>query len=318
MTGAPADRHRPLSTESDPRLTILAEHGIAADALIGQGGQSWVYALDERRILRILKRPGARQTLERQQAFLAEIDGRLAIPTSAIEAIDPGCRFTIERRLEGTSLLALLTRLGGGERRTAITAYVEGAEATGRLALPERPYGRILGSAPIAAETWPGFFRLSLDHWLARNGAAIAAATGSVERVATNAMALLAALPERPQKALAHGDYFPGNVLLDETLTPSGLVDFSVFTLAGDPLYDTITAALFLEMIEEAEADDVALARHLVVERHGEAILGAGRFYRAYAAILMADPANAAPPYPRLYAWSVENLRALTAGTLDF
>ena len=70
--------------------------------------------------------------------------------------------------------------------------------------------------------------------------------------------------PSGRQRRLAHGDYFPGNVLLDETLALTGLVDFSVFTLAGDPLYDAITAALFLEMIDEAGADDVALAR-----RHG-------------------------------------------------
>ncbi len=269
-------------------------------------------------MLRILKRPGDTGLLERQRAFLGEIDGQLSVPTSVIEAIDPAGRFTIERRLMGTPLITLLTQLGGADRRKAIAAYVDGAEATGRLLLPDRPYGQMLAAAPITAETWSGFFRLSLDHWLAENGAAIAQATGSVARVAANAMALAAALPERPAKALAHGDYFPGNVLLDETLTISGLVDFSVYTLTGDPLYDAITAALFLEMIDVAGADDVALARHLLVARHGEAILPSGRFYRAYAAIVMADPANAAPPYPRLYAWSVANLRALAAGKLEF
>ena len=71
-------------------------------------------------------------------------------------------------------------------------------------------------------------------------------------------------------------------------------------------------------MITQAGADDVALARRLVVERHGDATLLAGRFYRAYAAILMADPENAAPPYPRLFSWSVANLRALAAGKMEF
>ncbi len=269
-------------------------------------------------MLRVLKKPGDVAALMRLQAFLAEIDGRLAIPTSAIATIDPAGRTTVERRLKGTSLLALLTQLHGADRRRAIAAYVAGAEATGKLLLPDRPYGQILAPTPLTADTWTGFFRQSLDHWLARNGATIAEVTGSITRVSANALRLLDALPERPAKALAHGDYFPGNVLLDETLAVSGLVDFSVFTLAGDPLYDAITAALFLEMIEEARIDDVALARQLVVARHGEAILLPGRFYRAYAAILMADPANRAPPYPKLFDWSVANLRALAAGKLEF
>ena len=268
--------------------------------------------------MRILRRAGKPAEFDRQKAFLAEIDGQLQVPTSVIEAIDPRGRFTIEQRLKGTSLLTLLTRLHGAERRQAITAYIAGAEATGRLLLPDRPYGQILADDPLTADTWTGFFRRSLDHWLATNGATIAETTGSVSRVSANALALLEALPERPPKALAHGDYFPGNVLLDERLAVSGLVDFSVFTLAGDPLYDAITAPLFLEMIAEADADDVALARHLVMSRHGEAILLPGRFYRAYAAVLMADPANAAPPYPRLFTWSVANLRALAAGKMEF
>lgn len=269
-------------------------------------------------MLRILKLPGDRQAIRRRQAFLAEIDGRLAIPTSVIMEIDPAGRYTIERRLAGTALLTLLPRLQGADRKRAIAAYVAGAEATGKLLLPDRPYGQILAPTPITGASWPGFFRASLDHWFDRNGPTIAEATGDGESVRGHALALLDALPEKPAKALAHGDYFPGNVLLDERLTLTGLVDFSVFTLVGDQLYDAITAALFLEMIEEAGADDVALARHLVVTRHGEAILPSARFYRAYAAILMADPANGAPPYPRLFAWSVANLKALAAGKMAF
>jgi Ser/Thr protein kinase RdoA (MazF antagonist) len=292
--------------------------GIGADALIGWGGQSWVYALDEQRVLRVLRRPGDPAELARLRAFLSEIDGRLAVPTSVIETIDQEGRFTIERRLPGLPLLALLPRLGSAERKTVIARYVAGAEATGKLLLPERPYGHVLGPSPMTAETWTGFFRLSLDHWLAQNGATIAAITGSIERVSANALALLAALPEQPPKALAHGDYFPGNVLFDERLELSGVVDFSVYTLVGDPLYDAVTAPLFLEMIAEAGPDDVAFARQQVLSRHGEAILPVGCFYRAYAAILMADPANQAPPYPRLFQWSVANLKALAAGKMAF
>lgn len=277
-----------------------------------------MFALDGRRVLRVLRRPGEAAALRRQQAFLAEIDGRLAIPTAVVETIDPAGRWTIERRLAGTALLSLLPGLGSDDRKAAIAAYVAGAEATGRLTLPERPYGQVLAPAPVTADTWTGYFRLSLDHWLARNGATIAAATGSAGKVRENALALLAALPELPPKGLAHGDYFPGNVLLGNGLRLTGLVDFSVFTLIGDPLYDPITAALFLEMISEARSDDVALARRLVSARHGETIGAAGAFYRAYAAVLMADPANAAPPYPRLFEWSVANLRVLAAGTMAF
>ena len=146
-------------------------------------------------MLRVLKRPGDATGLARLRTFLDEIDGRLGVPTSVIETIAPAGRYTIERRLAGTSLLTLLPPLHGTDRRKAITAYVEGAEATGRLALPDHPYGQILAPSPLTAESWTGYFRLSLDFWLAQNGTAIAEATGDGERVHANAAALVRALP---------------------------------------------------------------------------------------------------------------------------
>ncbi len=250
--------------------------------------------------------------------LLGRIDGRVGLPTSVIEAIDDAGRYTVERRLAGKAMLSLLPDLAGAARQTAIGHYVAGAEAVGQMRLPDRDYGQLLGAAPLTDGTWSGYFRRSLDDWLEKNGATIGEAVGDIDGLRRRLSELMKALPDRPEKALVHGDYFPGNVLLDESLNVSGLVDFSVFTLTGDPLYDPITAAFFLEMIDEATAEDVALAKRLVVDRHGAAIVPLARFYRAYAAVLMADPANAGPPYPKLFDWSIANLKALAGGTLDF
>ena len=87
--------------------------------------------LDARRVLRVLRRPRDVAALERQRVFLAEIDGRLPFATPAIEAIGPGGAWTIERRLPGTSLLVMLRRLGGSERRAALRSYAELVDAIG-------------------------------------------------------------------------------------------------------------------------------------------------------------------------------------------
>ena len=121
-----------------------------------------------------------------------------------------------------------------------------------------------------------------------------------------------------PGRTLVHGDYFPGNVLIGDDLAMSGLVDFSVWTVVGDPALDIAGAALFLEMVAEATDDDVAFVRQTVLDRHGPAILAAGRFYRAYAAFAVADPDDSGGLYPKMFPWALANLRALGAGTLAF
>jgi hypothetical protein len=215
-------------------------------------------------------------------------------------------------------MAALMRALAGSRRQEALGNYVAAAEAIALVEFPDRSYGQILGDAPIVADRWHDYLRLGLDQFIASNGAAIASAIGDVDGLRAKALALLGPVPRHPAKALVHGDYFPGNLLLDERLQVSGLVDFSVWTLVGDRAIDLIGAALFLEMLDQATAEDVATARRLVLARHSPAILPLWRFYRAYCAFALARPTDAGGLYPKMVPWSLANLRALAAGTLDF
>jgi hypothetical protein len=93
-------------------------------------------------------------------------------------------------------------------------------------------------------------------------------------------------------------------------------LDFGTYTVCGDPTLDLAVSYLTLELIEECTADDARFVRDLIVERHGEEIIPALRFYRAFLAFSMADPANKAPPYLKLYGWATAMLKLLAADRL--
>jgi Ser/Thr protein kinase RdoA (MazF antagonist) len=290
---------------------ILAAFGIDATALIGSGRQSRVYELNGGRILRVFRESNQVASLDALRLFLDGIDGRLPVATPWIERIDAEGRYTVERRLPGRSLLAMLPTLTGERRRSAVANFVAAAGISSAIRYPERDYGHILAEAPIRAATWTEFLGLGLERAIARNRGVIAGEIGDIDRLVGKARALLAPLPAHPAKALVHGDHFAGNVLMDDTLTVRALLDFSAYTLVGDPLYDTITAPIFLEMTPGAEDADIALARAFVRRHHGDAIAPASRFYRVHAAFAMADPGFAAEPYPGLYSWALATLRQL-------
>jgi len=269
-------------------------------------------------VLRVLRRPHAVAALERKRDFLATIDGRLPFATPVIEAIGADGAWTIERRLPGISLLTLMRDLRGSARDMALRSYAEAVDAIGTITFPDRPYGQVLDDVPLTAGTWRGYLRLGLDRFIALNGAAIEVARGDLGELRAMALALLDDVEDRPPKALLHGDYFPGNVLIGDDRRVSALVDFSSWTVVGDPLYEAIGAAIFLEMSEEASAEDIVLVRRIILDRHGDAVRRPARFYRAYFAFAMAEPGNAAGVYPRLWPWALANLAALREGRIGF
>lgn len=297
---------------------VLKTFGLGAADLIGEGGESRVYALGGDRVLRVPRGAWTGGTVNRRRlkAFLQRIAGRLPFATPTILEIGPEGAWTIERRLPGKPLSALLRSLDGADRETALRNYSEGVAALGKIALPYVPYGHILAPDPVRASDWRTFARQSLAGFRDRNRAAIAQAVGDPDALFAEAVKMIAALPERPEKVLVHGDYFPGNVLMDQQLAVSAVLDFGVFTVAGDRQLDRAVACHTLELLEECRPEDAGVVHAAMVERYGAAIEPAFRFYRTYLAFSMADPANAAPPYPRLYDWSLDQLTRLATGRL--
>lgn len=295
------------------RADLLRRFGITEAARIGAGGESIVYRLDATRVLRLPLRgafdPGA---LMRQRDLLQAIEGRLPFATPAIEDIGAAGAYVIERRLPGRSMLALLPGLAGERRAAAWTSYLAAAGAVSQVVPAQRDFGQLIAEPALTAPTWHGYLEASLRRFAARNRATITREAGDGDALVARALALLDAVPSDPPKALVHGDFFPGNVLLDDDLAVSAVIDFSGFTLAGDPLYDVAGACVFPEMIAGTTGDDLAL---LARAARARVPAGALAFYRAYFAFFSADPAFAAPPYPGMYGWAVRELRGMVGAS---
>jgi aminoglycoside phosphotransferase (APT) family kinase protein len=299
------------------RARILAEFRVGPAQLIGEGGESLVYELGPAHVLRLPRAghfpPGSRAAL---QAFLRAIDGRFPFATPSIEEIGPDDTWTVEARLPGHALSPFLKTAHDDSRDRALRSYARAVEEIATVRLDDLPYGHIVAHEPVTAPDWRLFLRESLDAFRSRNRVAIARDVGDPYALQDRAADLIMALPDLPTRSLVHGDYFPGNVLIGPDLEVSAVLDFGPYTVCGDPTLDLAVSYLTLELIDETTADDARFVRELLVERHGEEILPAFRFYRAWLAFSMADPANGGAPYPKLYAWSIAMLRLLAEGRL--
>jgi aminoglycoside phosphotransferase (APT) family kinase protein len=220
-------------------LTILARFGLDRSALLGHGGEAWVFAIDEEKVVRIL-RPGApmEEVAHRQELVdeLAQAKPPFGLP-EVLEVKQEGERvYTIERRLCGRSVMDVLPTLSGRQRSALIESYLEAVAALGDLHLgPRGWYGELLGPDPLTASTW--------REYLARRAAANLSTFPEFRDVDPEKLAELLPEPDRP--SFVHLDAFAGNVLTDgEAIT--AVIDVGVTSVVGDRRLDALSAVVYL------------------------------------------------------------------------
>ena len=156
----------------DPGLAaVLHRFSIEPSALLGRGGEAWVYALDDERVLRVLHDPvvggdvgnhsDPPDDIEARQALVDELataEPPFALPQVLHRGLIEGRSYAIERRLPGRSVMDELPRLDRRERNALIEAHLDTAMALGDLHLENRQwFGDLLAPSPIRCPTWRSY-----------------------------------------------------------------------------------------------------------------------------------------------------------------
>jgi aminoglycoside phosphotransferase (APT) family kinase protein len=277
---------------------------------IGHGGEATVYELTGGRALRVFHRkPHATADLRAFYDQIAAAPVSFALPQIIEQGEDDGIAYSVDRLLDGRPLDALLPQLSGNERQRALLSYTDAAFEIASLPVARDQYGEFLrDDDAIARASWS-------DYLLARMQRSLRASAWLATHVERLDL-LVAALAERiralppARKALVHGDYFPGNVLIAADQTVAAVIDFGPMTVIGDPSLDLVSALIFLEVVPGNTPADTEFGRARLVDPAGASILEAITTYRAWYAVRFAPYRN---DDPNLYAWCVASLQQ--AGT---
>lgn len=220
---------------------LLVKLGIDGSALLGYGGESWVFALDADRIARVNRCGTSRIQVANRSALLSELARSaqkvsFSIPLPLETELIEGYIVTIEPRLPGRPLIQLLAETTAATRASLIRAYLNAAAQIGELTIDRPWYGDLMDSNAIRTTS----FRAYLEQRARRS-----LTTAVRDFQAVNPALLAAALPEPEKPAFVHLDVFPGNVLADgETIT--AVLDFGASSLIGDRRLDPLAAAVYL------------------------------------------------------------------------
>jgi len=247
-----------VSFPEDPALvSVLEELGIPPGAVLGHGGEAWVYALGEDRILRILHPGGRTEDISRRKDLVAELS-RAQPPFALPEILEigesAGRVYAVERRLPGRSVLEALDSSSGDARRHLVECYLDATASLGELHLePRDSFGDLIVEDAIATSTWPAY--------LAERAAAnLSRSTSDFWSIDPGGLA--ADLPDVTTPSFVHLDAFTGNVLTDGRRI-TAVIDIGSTSMAGDRRLDPLSAVVYLvapEITPGVEPGDVDVA----------------------------------------------------------
>ena len=104
-----------------------------------------------------------------------------------------------------------------------------------------------------------------------------------------------------------HGDFFPGNILVDRKYQITALLDFGLLTMYGDPLFDIATGWVFFDMYDALKANLRGRYLAIVLETLGGHVRAKLYFYVLLYSVLSANTYSSTCADGH-YQWCVENL----------
>ncbi|CAN5871102.1 hypothetical protein BH10CHL1_BH10CHL1_51040 [soil metagenome] len=291
---------------------ILQKYNLTNADLIGQGMEAAVYRYDPAHVLKLYQGTSNLKRLQTLQTFYTALDTRatrIQLPQllrieQAAEAL-----ITIERYLPGKPMAAVVAQTTAEQLPQLFDVYLRAALELQQVKIsPEPRRYKLFDEAGLSA-CKQGDFHAFLWRWVTQQAQAIGQFLArDVHNFADKLELVRTVLAQPYQGALGvvHGDFFPGNLLLGPTNQVTAIIDFGLFTMFGDPLFDIATGWVFFDMYDELKLNIRARLLDFIVAKLGANVKPRLQLYVLLFSILGANAYSACTDGH--YAWCVMNL----------
>ena len=290
---------------------ILDSLHITNPVLLGEGSEAQVYSYMADKVVKIFKTPVEVEYLRKLGSiyeFLSSHTLPFALPGEYEIQQRENTVFLIEKRLVGKPIMPIYATLDEQQRQHLLHSFLKAVDAFKTISLDVRDYGRLMHDPNDLAQytDWPQFIKDKAPFKLQETRATLREDGVDVDHVLSRFMHDVDTLPRSPKKNFVHGDYFFGNVLINDKLEISAVLDVSWWSAVGDHMMDIAGATMFLGLYDFVSPQDHAYLTEQAVRMYGEDVLTSIRIYEVYYSLLLSDCKTSDTP---AYRWSLKNLR---------
>lgn len=274
----------------DSVLSVLASLRIYDPQLLGKGGEGYIFAYKDKALkIYIRSEMGYVRQVADLQTTLAGCGFPFSIPRITDIGQTGGSVYSVEDRLTGTPMDILMRSLPADKRQILIRNYYNAVRRIGAVTFSGKPFGQILsGSESVTGPDWVHYLLRKLEQKNEKNWERLRC-IGNLEMKTS---ALKQALGESCRwdgKNLVHCDYYLNNVLANDDLSVSAVLDFSIHSAVGDPRYDIASVLLWNTIDRSIQIKDYDFLFDLAEQDFGPDIRTVTRLYFLFSCYYYAD-----------------------------
>jgi thiamine kinase-like enzyme len=292
---------------------ILEKYKVSESDLIGCGTEARVYSCHEGRVLKVYNNISDFNKQKILKNFYETIDSRevsYELPRIYHIIEESGTIITIEKRIEGENMQKLLPQLNDEQInnlfKTYLAASLELQNVRTNTAFTNCKLFNDYYINSSEQKDWHSFLKQFLTY---RQEGLKDYFSKDVLNYNIKLEKLLKILSSEYEGkySLIHGDFYPGNLLINEDGRIIGLIDFGIMTMYGDYLFDIATAWAFFDMYDELKANILERYLQVIIENLGEGVRGKLYLYVLIYSMISAD-FYSVDCNDGHYQWCVKNL----------
>lgn len=276
----------------DRSRNILRKFGITSPVLLGKGGEGPVYEHGSD-ALKIYLHTTDIQYLKNIQNFQSKLVTHpftFDVPQIYEIGETGGVLYTIEKRLKGIQMDKKIVGMNTADRQKLFKSYYEAIRQVGSVSLTELPYGHIIQSnQSVNSESWTDYLLQVLQQKTTKTRESIIDLVPEFDQKVEQMKILIQRHLASNQKQLVHCDYFLNNVLVNDDLEISAVLDFSQHAAVGDPRQDIASVLTWNEIDPNVKPEDYMFLYDQAKSDFGEDNITRSELYLLFSSFYFAD-----------------------------
>lgn len=272
-------------TKINAKSIILDKYNVTKSDFFGSGMEAEVYAYDNNKVLKLyndMSDTNKQNTLKIFYSNLNSSSLSYELPFIFDTFVENDILVTIEKRIEGSNLQSVFSDLNYNEQNKMMETYLN---ANIELKSVKTKYNlegfTLFNDNQVSLLKINNWFDLlkeiifrkqkELEPYFKKD---VVNYDAKVNRLVENL-----SLGYEGEYSLIHGDFYPGNLMVNKSGMVTGLIDFGLMTMYGDNLFDIAIGWVCFDMYNEFNANIYERYLNIIISTLGEDVRKRLYFY---------------------------------------